>query len=189
MQTKNQQRQIISHRLSSMTAGELAGKSDAACKIFLEGDLYSKSKVIMAYIAITGEADPSMIIKQAFADCKLVAVPLIDWERKVINPVLLTSLTEGLKKNKYGILEPQERQFIDPCSISAVIVPGLGFDLHGNRLGRGGGYYDKFLANDGLKAIKCGFALDCQILDKITTTPTDISLEALITPSRLHLFK
>ena len=168
---------------------EVAKESSAACKVFLESDLYSKSKIIMAYIAMTGEADASEIIKQAFVDGKLVAVPLIDWQNKVINPVVLASLTNGLKKNKYGIFEPEECRLVNPCSISVVIVPGLGFDLNGNRLGRGGGFYDKFLAKDGLKAKKCGFALDCQILNKIITTPTDIGLDALISPSQLYLFK
>jgi 5-formyltetrahydrofolate cyclo-ligase len=189
MQTKTRQRNIIEQRLSTIPIEQIQQQSRSMCDVFLQSDYFLDSNVIMAYIALAKEASPSIIIERALDNGKTVAVPLIDWQDKQIIPVKLKSLTKGLKRNRYGILEPQEIEQIGIGDIDVVIVPGLGFDMLGNRLGRGGGFYDKFLADSRLKAKKCGFALQCQILEQIVTTDWDIPVDILITPEKTHDYK
>ena len=69
-----------------------------------------------------------------------------------------------------------------------VVTPGLGFDRNGNRLGRGGGYYDRFFAHGRLKACKCGFAFAEQLIDSVPVTDHDQPMDMLITDAEILHF-
>ena len=69
-----------------------------------------------------------------------------------------------------------------------VVAPGLGFDHQGNRLGRGGGYYDKFLANEKLNADVCGFGFSEQMVDSVPVIDTDIAMDFLVTDEKVTYF-
>jgi len=75
-----------------------------------------------------------------------------------------------------------------PNEIDFVVVPGLAFDLKGNRLGRGKGYYDRFLKRLRNDASTCGVAFDCQLLDEVPHGPSDFRLDALVTESKAFTF-
>jgi len=69
-----------------------------------------------------------------------------------------------------------------------IITPGLAFDRTGNRLGRGGSYYDRFFEHKTLRAIKCGFAFDEQIVESIPTSEHDQPVDMLITDKEVIYF-
>ena len=73
--------------------------------------------------------------------------------------------------------------------IDLVVTPGLGFDRKGNRLGRGGSYYDRFFANEQLKASRCGFAFAEQLVDSVPVTSTDIPMDFLVTDEEVITFR
>ena len=75
------------------------------------------------------------------------------------------------------------REFIDAKKIDCVIVPGAAFDVHGKRLGLGGGYYDRFLKL-AENAKKISLAFDFQILENIPTEPHDLPVDFIITEKR-----
>ena len=85
-----------------------------------------------------------------------------------------------LKKGLYGIGEPIERKFVGLDKIDLVLVPGLAFDKRGNRLGRGKGYYDRFLKELPENKTYIGLAYDFQILRSLPTTPLDVAVQRTI---------
>jgi len=72
--------------------------------------------------------------------------------------------------------------------IDLVVAPALGFDGKGNRLGRGSSYYDRFFANDGLKAARCGFAFAEQRVDSIPVAEHDEPVDFLVTDEEVIYF-
>ena len=72
--------------------------------------------------------------------------------------------------------------------IDLVVAPGLGFDRKGNRIGRGGSYYDRFFTNKGLRAIKCGFSFEEQVVDTVPTDERDIQMDMLVTDDEVIYF-
>ncbi len=182
-EAKSRQREILKGRLSALSDDDIAMMNRQMCDLFVGSELFEGADVIMAYMAMANEADPAGIIRAAMDAGKMVAVPVIDWDLRRIKPAILESLTGGLEKDRYGILTPVEPRFIAVSRIDAVIVPGLGFDKNGNRLGRGGGFYDKFFSDNALTAVKCGFAFSVQILDDIAVSDRDRKVDCLITES------
>ncbi len=79
---------------------------------------------------------------------------------------------------------PPER-VVDPAGLELILVPGLAFDTHGNRLGQGGGFYDRFLPHTGSGTITIGIAFDEQIIDAVPTGPHDRRVNYILTPTRL----
>ena len=72
--------------------------------------------------------------------------------------------------------------------IDLVVAPGLGFDRKGNRLGRGGSYYDRFFTNKELKAAKCGFAFAEQVIETVPVTEHDMPVDMLVTDEEVLYF-
>ena len=99
----------------------------------------------------------------------------------------LTDLTSGA----FGIWEPlpNPARFVAPDAFDLVLVPGLAFDLDGGRLGRGAGFYDRFLATLPKKTRFVGVALDEQFVEKTPRDAFDLPVDALATPSRLVVFR
>lgn len=86
--------------------------------------------------------------------------------------------------NPFHIAEPVG-EAVDPAALDAVIVPGVAFDRHANRMGRGRGYYDRLLTQGNLYTI--GVCHDCQILDHIPCEPHDRPLDCVISPTTFLL--
>lgn len=97
----------------------------------------------------------------------------------------------GLTIGAFGIWEPlpAPTRRVFPDSFDVVLVPGLAFDLNGGRLGRGAGFYDRFLATLPAQTRLVGVALDEQIVDKTPRDAFDLPVDALVTPSRSVLFR
>jgi len=124
------------------------------------------------------------IALKAWQKCKTVTVPLVGYEQKHMIPVLLRSLDEPMNVDRYGVTTPGTGKPFPMMDIDMVIVPGLGFDTDGRRIGRGGGFYDRFLAHPSFTGITCGFALDEQIVDEVPTACHDVTLDMLVTDAR-----
>ena len=95
-------------------------------------------------------------------------------------PVRLRDL-ERLRKGEYDIPEPDTDERCSPPELDVVLLPGRAFDRNGNRLGRGAGFYDRFMAADGFRAVRCGLAFACQLLPEIPHDETDLPAHVLVT--------
>jgi len=82
------------------------------------------------------------------------------------------------KTGSFGILEPTGTEIVDPNDIEVAIVPGVAFDMEGNRLGRGKGFYDSLLQNKNI--YKIGVCFEFQLLEKVATSPHDIPMDKVI---------
>lgn len=144
---------------------------------------FIQAKCVMFYLSFDGEVETIAMIKHAQQMGKKVAVPVIRGEDKLIASLLKNSDNE-LSPGPYGILQPRESniQELSLEKIDLVVVPAVAFDKEGNRLGRGKGYYDRFLKDLTLKGIpSVGIAFDFQMVDNLPTLPHDLPVAKLIT--------
>ncbi len=144
--------------------------------------LFRNARNVLAYAALPGEVQTRKLIEQALRMRKQVYLPRIHRQMKGIDFYQVTDWKRDLRKGLYGILEPRglKSRRVKISSLDLIIVPGLGFDLKGRRLGRGGGFYDRFLAKAvGIK--KIGLAFREQRVKKIPTAVNDIHMDKVIT--------
>lgn len=131
---------------------------------------FQKADTILFYASFDGEVETFEMIKQAQKLGKTIALPKIIHEKKHFVPVRVDNCDTDLAKGTFGIKEPKtagDNRQLDIKDIDMVIVPGLAFDADNNRLGRGGGYYDNFLAQLPSGRPTVGLAFDFQILDSV----------------------
>ncbi|MCA9407163.1 MAG: 5-formyltetrahydrofolate cyclo-ligase [Candidatus Omnitrophica bacterium] len=130
---------------------------------------FQKAKVILFYVSFDGEVNTLEMIKLAQEMGKKIGVPRIDQKNKRIIPSLLEQSIEKLSKGPYGIKQPTKDQGepLEHHELSLVVVPGVAFDKQNNRLGRGGGYYDRFLSELPSNIPSFGLAFDFQLMENL----------------------
>lgn len=128
---------------------------------------FKKSKVILFYASFGEEVETFEMMKLAKKLGKTILLPKIDTVRKKIIPVLIRFLRKDLKVGTYGIKEPKQTKTFSLKNIDMVIVPAVAFDKENNRLGRGGGYYDRFSKRLSRRTVTVGLAFDFQLLSSL----------------------
>jgi 5-formyltetrahydrofolate cyclo-ligase len=163
---KKKVRQDILKKLNSHKEEERLKKSSKiAQKLFLLKE-YIKAKTVLFYLSFDGEVDTVRMIKKSIEKGKLVAVPVVRKQTREIIPSLLKDYDRELTRGPHGTRHPKE-EYIRPISLTTldlVVVPGLAFDEAGNRLGRGLGYYDRFLCRLPKDIPTVGLAFDFQVV-------------------------
>jgi 5-formyltetrahydrofolate cyclo-ligase len=146
---------------------------------------FLESKCIMLYVSKgTGEVETRPIIKKALCMGKKVLLPVTFVRGKRIKPVQIKNNKMHLIKGLYGIYEPWESKKKRPVTkkeIDLVVVPGLAFDKANNRLGRGSGYYDRFLKLLPKSTPKIGLSFRFQLLNRVPTQKNDFPLTKVLT--------
>lgn len=146
----------------------------------INSEAYKNSNKIFTYISFGNEIDTKEFIKYALNDGKEIYVPKTDKVNKEMMAVRIHSLDNMIEDN-WGILEPK---YIDEEKIcedfDLIIIPGLAFDRNGNRIGYGGGYYDKYFSKIKNINNKVALAYDFQILDNIQSEIHDIKVDYII---------
>lgn len=140
------------------------------------------AQTMLLYFDFRGEVDSSALISWGMAAGKTVCAPITIPEERRMIPVRLTSL-EDVQIGAYDIREPifAEERVVDIEDIDVVILPGVGFDREGGRLGYGGGYYDRFLPRLREDAKKIAVAFELQVLPHVPLEAHDMPLDALVT--------
>ena len=140
-----------------------------------------KAASILFYASMPGEVDTLAMIEKAILKGKRVSLPIVEQNQRKLIPTLISSM-EDVHKKKYGILEPHFNpdRVLAVKDIDAVIVPGLAFDKHCNRLGRGAGYYDRFLSTLPKTVTTVGLAFDFQLTESLPTEAHDVRLGQII---------
>ncbi|HOK80209.1 MAG TPA: 5-formyltetrahydrofolate cyclo-ligase [bacterium] len=142
---------------------------------------YSRCWVLMSYVSFDKEVNTIPIISDCLAKARTVCVPKIDWKNFSMVPVQIFNEDDIDFSQK--IPQPFSDAYIAISEIELVIVPGIAFDKNCNRLGRGKGFYDRFLAT--CNAIKIGLAFDFQILEQIPVNENDIQMDIIVTETRI----
>lgn len=153
------------------------------------------SQRIAFYFAADGEMDPSPLVKRAIRAGKRCYYPVLRKRPAQSLWFVQHGEKQPLKSNRFGIPEPQtcHRSIAMPWGLDLIILPLVAFDLLGNRLGMGGGYYDRTLSFKlkrthwkGPKLI--GIAHEFQRVDSLPINKWDIPLDGVITEKKLYLF-
>ena len=186
--SKEMVRQQISDRLNTLSDREIQQKSAQACKQLCELDEFKQAQVIMIYLSLPREVDTSAAILEAFETGKKALVPKVIWlERKLI-PVVIETLNCEMEIGRFGLRNPVSNQTLPVSDIELVVIPGLGFDEVGNRIGRGAGFYDRFLADNQFSGLRCGLAFEDQVLNTIPVSEHDMCLDLLVTEKQIRRF-
>ena len=186
---KDALRHEIKERLAQMSREDRIAKSKQICRQIIETDTFQKASVVMMFLSLPHEVDTTPMILHAWQQGKTVAVPKVSWEQRHMIPVELTSLETGLKTEKMGIRTPANSVPVPFDEIDLVITPGLGFDRSGNRLGRGGAFYDNFFANHKITAARWGIAYSEQLYDEIPHDENDARIDAVVTEDEIIICK
>ncbi len=147
-------------------------------KIFSQIEMlpqFQQAEVVLAYWSLADEVITHEFV-QRWADKKRLVLPIVvgeTLELRVFNGVekLVTS-------NSFGILEPKTEELVDPKAVDFAIIPGLAFDRKGNRLGRGKGFYDRFLKETN--AFKVAVGYEFQILDEVPVSSFDVPVDMVV---------
>ena len=165
-----------------MSKQDVLDKSYSACENFLKSEPYRKSKVLMLYMPLGNETDPSEIIRSAYQDGKKVVFPVTEEKSGLISPRYAQADTSFLKGG-FSVMEPVGTRVAEKGEIDTVLVPGIAFDRQGNRIGFGKGCYDQFLC--GISAVTVGFCYEFQLCSFLPSEPTDQSLDFIVTEKEM----
>lgn len=156
------------------------------CLRIMRTRTYKKAKHIGLYFAQHGEINLEPLIRQAFKAGKEVYVPVI--LPKFTMRFARFTTRARLTKNRYGIPEPAIKQFVPISKLELILCPLVAFDTKGRRIGMGGGFYDRTLAQ-----LKCkkrtavwGVAHELQRCTSITAAPWDVSMQKIATEKRIY---
>jgi 5-formyltetrahydrofolate cyclo-ligase len=168
-------------RLLAMLPEQRKDKSRKACRNLIATEQFQNASIIMMYLSLPHEVDTSEAILHAWQLGKTIAVPKISWQQRHMIPVQISSLETGFSTGAMGLRNPVGGVPIPFGQIDLVVAPALGFDRRGNRLGRGGSYYDRFFANPEVIASRCGLAFAEQVMDSIPVTESDQPVHFVVT--------
>ena len=173
---KQELRKAIRARKRAMTEEEIERRSRSLCQKFLESDAYRACRTLYGYLPYNQEVRTVPILAQALADGKQVAVPKVYGDdMKFISLTDLTQVSRGYA----GIPEPIADEPVAEDETALVLMPGLAFDPKGNRMGYGGGFYDKFLAAEpGHPTL--ALCYEFQMVEHLETEEFDIPVDTVI---------
>jgi 5-formyltetrahydrofolate cyclo-ligase len=174
-------RRELRNRLLAISPEQRKEKSRKACKNLIATQPFQDASVIMLFLSLPHEVDTSEAILYAWQLGKVVAVPRISWQQRHMIPVRINSLETGISTGAWGLRDPVTGTPIPFGQIDLVVAPALGFDRQGNRLGRGGSFYDRFFANKDVVASRCGLAFAEQIMESIPITESDQPVDFVVT--------
>jgi 5-formyltetrahydrofolate cyclo-ligase len=180
-------RRILIESRRSLPEVAVAASSDCIQRRLLASSLYGQSETLVLYSAKDNEPATWLILEQALASGRRVLFP------KILPNIPELSLVdvddrEDLRPGAFGLLEPTGAEMKSPALLerALICVPGVAFSLSGQRLGRGGGYYDRLLAGAAPQAITAGLAHSFQVLDRLPQSPHDRRLGFIVTASAIH---
>ncbi|MEQ8952630.1 MAG: 5-formyltetrahydrofolate cyclo-ligase [Porticoccaceae bacterium] len=181
---KEQLRQKLRSARHSLSPEQQALAGQALLRNFLASE-FSQPKRAALYLAADGEIDPTSICAHLWAQGAEVFLPRLNEGKMSFAPYREGS---NLTPNKYGIPEPDGQLSFGPKVLDLILMPLVGFDDSGNRLGMGGGFYDRTLAEANKRPRLIGLAHECQRVGKIEPQEWDIPLDAVITDQEIYRF-
>ncbi len=154
-------------------------------------DLYKSASCVLAYASMPTEICVGGVIARAIVDGKSVCVPRVDWAQSTMECALIPNLDEDLQIGRYGLRSPIKRcQTVPDHQIDLALIPGLGFDDQCHRLGRGGGFYDRWIGSHSKElrrnsspVMLVGVGFDGQIVPAVPMDGHDQPLDRVVTPT------
>jgi 5-formyltetrahydrofolate cyclo-ligase len=204
---KSELRRAVAGSLAAMSPLVRRQKSQLIARQVLELDAFQRASVIMAYVGMEMEVDPWLVVREAWARGKTVALPRIDpplEDRRIhrmhdrnilpfeLEPQKIENPADhpGLRVDACGILEPGPGAAeISAAEIGLIFVPCIAFDRLGFRMGKGGGFYDRFLSRPDVAAVTVGLAFSEQVFTALPRCPYDRPVSLLVTETGVCDFR
>lgn len=177
--TKDKLRKEIAESKKLYTTEDLLQMSEEVFSVIEITGVFNDASKICIYNAMTDEVATRPLIDR-WIDQKEFYLPVVQNDEIVLRRFEKETTFE---KNTLGILEPIGKNFTDYSKLDLIIIPGVAFDRKSNRLGRGKGYYDRFLSKT--KVPKMGICFDFQLLDEIPTDNWDIKMDIIVSENDL----
>ena len=155
------------------TKEQLLEQSEVILSKLEDDDDFRKARIVMIYSALPDEVQTSAFLEKWRHEKKIILPTVVGDD---IIPVELADDT-AFAVGDFNILEPQNEPYTG--SYDLIVVPGVAFDRNGNRIGRGRGYYDRFLCKH-LNVRRIGICFDFQLVDEVPTEPNDIKMDKII---------
>ncbi|MGC1677249.1 MAG: 5-formyltetrahydrofolate cyclo-ligase [Candidatus Binataceae bacterium] len=181
-------RAILTDCRAEITSECARARSQEIARRLLAADFYRHARTVVLYASTDNEVSTESILADALASRKNVMLPRYDRTHHRYEAARVTALAE-LAPGAFGILEPPaDAPAAQPGDLAGalVCVPGLAFGKLGQRLGRGQGHYDRFLAEFCAEAITVGLAYSFQLLDRIPEQSFDRRLNLIVTESAVY---
>lgn len=163
-------------------------KSMAACKRLQTLPEFDSAAIMMIYLPIPDEVDVSPLALRGWQEEKIVTAPKLSWDKRHMVPIQIRSLETGLVESRSYLREPADGEPVSLDMLDLVVVPALAFDRKGNRLGRGGGFYDRFLATPDFTGVAVGIAFREQLLDELPVGEHDVPVDIVVTDEEVLRF-
>lgn len=178
---KKQIRKLVKQHKSAYSFAELAQKSATILTNLNSIEEIQQAKTILSYWSLNDEVHTFEWNIEQYRKGKTILLPSVEGNDLIIRRF------EGeeslVEQPPFGIKEPTGKIFDDLQQIEIVIVPGIAFDIQFNRLGRGKGYYDRFLKK--IKCLKIGTCFDFQLFDRIPHDEHDIKMDMIVCESKI----
>jgi 5-formyltetrahydrofolate cyclo-ligase len=178
VQTKTNIRKQLLEQRNKLKADYVSEQSQRITTQLSQHTIFNQAKTIASYMAFANEINLLTLLTLP----KRFVLPVIQPKQTMVFKQFQS--TKLLTKNKYGILEPKESKQVNTEEIDLCLVPLVGFNRKGSRLGMGGGYYDRYFELNNFKqkpTILVGIAYDFQENDTIQTEAWDIPLDIIFT--------
>jgi 5-formyltetrahydrofolate cyclo-ligase len=181
-------RAAVKGRLATLSSAARSQASWALCRHVRAWEPFNRAKVVLLFAPLPSEPDLSGLARAAIAGGKTVCVPAIDWAARRLDAVAVTDwgtdLVPAPPPAPAGVRVPRTGlRAVRNALLDVVIVPGLAFDRSGNRLGRGGGFYDRLLADATLLLAleTAGVCFETQLVERVPTAVHDRPVGIVVT--------
>jgi len=173
---KNAVRKAMKEKKRALSEGKKLNDSEIIFNRVESLTQFKVAKTILAYWSLPDEVDTHRFITK-WANEKRIALPVVAGDTLELR--FFNGLNNLVTSDSFGIQEPIAEEVVTPEEIDLAIIPGVAFDRKGNRLGRGKGFYDRFL--NQTKAYKVAVGFDFQILEEIPVASFDIPVDIVVT--------
>jgi 5-formyltetrahydrofolate cyclo-ligase len=148
---------------------------------------YQAAGTVLFYVSFRSEVATLGMITSALKEGKRVFVPKVDRKAHRLKIYEISDPARDLESGYMGIYEPVEgfTHAVDPAEADLVVLPGVGYDVAGRRLGYGGGYYDRLLETLKGGTGLIGLAFDAQVVEEIPSEEHDRKVSKIITETRV----
>lgn len=147
---------------------------------------FRRARCVLLTLPFRSEWDTRALFAAALADGKTVALPRVDGASRMLDLHAVRDVERDTAPGYRGIPEPDRRSpRVAIEDIDWVLVPGVGFDLRGRRLGYGGGYYDRLLALVRHEVARVAGAFDLQVVTQVPSAPHDLVVDVIVTETRM----
>ncbi len=176
-------KEVISRR-DALSISVRKAKDESIRSRLLALPEFINARTILFYASFRSEVDTIELLQNSLLNNKTVVLPRVDVQNASLTLYEILT-TEDLAPGCYGILEPSvnEDRSVHDAGIDLMIIPGVAFDEHCNRLGYGKGYYDRLLSHKNAPAV--ALAYEEQILSHIPSDVHDMKMDKVITDKRI----